>query len=185
MTLTAGAIPFDADTKVIVGTDSALVVTQTATTITAVVPAVAASPATVVISNLGPNQVASTFTAPVAAEAGEPDAFGATARPATIGANQYGVLTATDSEDWFRYDVTAASQLVTVNLRWPGVTGVAANDLDVLIFNAAHTQLSTTGNCESAALPETCSRTLTTGTYYFQVLRFNGTSSQPYRLLVN
>jgi hypothetical protein len=185
MTLTAGAIPFDADTKVRVGADSALILTQNATTITAVVP-VAASPATVVLSNLGPNQVASTFTAPVAAEANEPDAFGATARPIAVGTPQFGVVTPTDFEDWYRLDITAASQLVTFNLRWPG-TAVGANDIDLLIYDATHTELSTTGNCQSLAIPETCSRTFTTGTYYLQVLTFTATGapSQPYRLTAN
>jgi hypothetical protein len=179
-TLTGGADPFDADTKVAVNGVDALIVTQTATTLQFITPEVPAAGATVpiVLSNVGPSQLASAFTAaydPTFANTGEPDDTPATAHPFVLGTTVNGQLTATDTDDLYSFTLGATTS-VTLDVAFQG----AGSDIDVYILNSAG---GDTGryNCATAANPEHCVYSLPAGTYYIDLYMYAG-SKVPYKL---
>ncbi|MEO5510359.1 MAG: hypothetical protein ABIS27_06985 [Longimicrobiales bacterium] len=182
ITISGGTTPFDADTKVVINGDTALIITNTPGALTFVAPAPAGANATVVITNIGPNQLASQFTVPFAAEAGEPDSFGAP-RPLPFGTTVYGSLTAADTKDFFSYTPTVTGP-VTVTAQWNGPS-VASNDVDIEVYRANGTTFTGNFGCATGAKPENCVMTLTAGTtYIFEVVRYEGTFTQAYSLFV-
>ena len=186
-TLTAGAIPFDSDTKVSVNGTDVYMLSNTATTITFVTPRTTGTTANVVVSNLGANQVASQFSVPLSAEAGEPGNDGpAGARTLTLGTPVYGTVHVdNDIDDYFTFTV-AGSTPIDVTLNWIAGGNADTNDVDAYVLKSDGATLAGSG-CATSAKPEHCTMTLAPGTYYVVVESFTMPStltSQPYILTV-
>jgi uncharacterized protein (TIGR03437 family) len=182
VTLTGGADPFDADTKVSVNGVDALIISQTAGQLSFLVPETLPQGTTVpvVLSNVGSSQVASTFTAtydPTLANNGEPNDTRATATPFVIGSTVGATVSATDPDDLYTFTLTATTSL-TIDAAFQG----AGADVDVLILRSTGSDTGLHG-CAGSANPEHCVVSLTAGTYYIDVNMYAG-SKVPYRLSI-
>lgn len=183
-TLTAGAVPFDANTAITVNGLAVYVQSNTPTTYTFVTPdlGAATTSAVIVVANLGPSDIANTFTVPYTAEAGEPDAqTSAGARPLVLGTFYYGTVSATDTDDFYKVDLTTGTSIV-VNVDWfPGTA--ATTDIDVLVTRPTG---SVNGACATGAKPENCTISITsTGTHFIDVNYYSSTvGALAYRLKI-
>ncbi|HEX6694109.1 MAG TPA: hypothetical protein VF035_05310 [Longimicrobiales bacterium] len=180
LTLNAGAIPFDADTRVTIGGVEAFIVPgRTTAMIQAVVPGVPGPTTTVVLSNLGADQVASVFNAPItASEANEPDAL-ATPNPITRGTPVYGVVSEDDAHDYWQFTL-AASTSITFNLNWNGTA--AQGDIDISIWNSTGGHFGI--GCATGNKPENCTATIPAGTWTLDVEWYAADIPLGYRFLI-
>jgi hypothetical protein len=192
VTLTAGAIAFDADTKVTIAGVDQSILSNTPTTITFVLPlSTIGNPTELVVSNLGPDQVASkkaitvNNTNYIATHGATDDVAGddsfATARTLSIPGVAYGTVTPTDHDDYFKI-VPSATGTYDLKLDWPGTA-----DVDVLLVNSSGAFVGSQ-SCASSNQPESCTTaSLTAGTTYYVVVEFYdgpAATPQPYVLTI-
>jgi hypothetical protein len=186
VSLTAGAFPFDADTKVTVNGESVYVVSNTPTTYTFVAPAASGPTAEVVVSNLGADQVASTFTIPVSAGTSATDDFGAE-QPLSLTTTGYGAISPEDGDDWYKFTL-AVPATITMTLDWVGGGTADTNDIDAYIYTAGGDFIdSDATSCGTSAHPEVCKYTLPAGDYVARVNFYkipDNMKSLPYKLTI-
>ena len=190
VTVTAGAVPFDADTRVTVGGETpSIFLPVTATTLQFVLPFGMTGSKELVINNMGPNQISSKATITTANTSAYIDAQAATAEAAAGNDNSlatarngaipsvvYGVSSSADADDYIKFTL-ATSGIVTINLNW-----FTAADIDLALYNSAGASQALTPSCASSRQPEVCvSGTLAAGTYYARVNWYDGVST-PYVL---
>ncbi|NJD10571.1 MAG: hypothetical protein FIB01_09105 [Gemmatimonadetes bacterium] len=183
LTFTAGAVKFDADTKlVITGTvDSVTFLEKDSAKIIAAVPfgKAAGTALKYTISNLGPNQlgVGGTFTTTTA---NLDDTWGNNTDPFTapvvpVGVPFVGTLGDTGSEEYFTVNVTTAG---TYRLQVDWSNG---SDIDVYLTNAAYT--SNLIARETSANPEVGTANLSPGTYIIDLYQYEAAAAtQTYRV---
>lgn len=169
LTFTAGAVPFDSDTKITItgAADSVTFLERTATTIIAAVPFGTAAGAQLkyTITNLGANQlgVGGTFTTTAAnltdTWTGTDDP--ATAPAVTVGQAFVGQIGATGADELYKVTVTEAGTY-RLQVDWDN-----ESDIDVYITDAAYTRNLLAR--ETAANPEVGTVTLQPGTYLIEL----------------
>lgn len=183
LTFTAGAVPFDSDTKLSIAgaVDSVTFLERTATTIIAAVPfgKPAGSQLTYTITNLGPNQlgVGGTFTTTAA---NLTDTWTGTDDPATaptvnVGQAFVGLIGATGADEIYKVVVTEAGTY-RLQVDWNN-----ASDIDVYVANGAYTAYLLAR--ETAANPEVGTVTLQPGTYFIELYMWESEAdSQVFRV---
>lgn len=171
LTFTAGAVPFDTDTKLTItgAVDSVTFLEKTVTTIIAAVPYGTAAGASLkyTITNLGPNQlgVGGTFVTTAANPAAPWTGMSnpATAPTVPVGQAFVGQIGPTGSDDYYKVIVTEAGTY-RLQVDWSN-----ASDIDVYIMNSAGSYILAR---ETSANPEVGTITLQPGTYYIDLYMY-------------
>lgn len=178
VTITAPAgVAFDADTKVQIGPASnfQMVLSQTATTITALIPfGTPVGTAAVSLTNVGPQQLAFATTLPVTATGTQESTDAAnnspsTAPTVTLPVDIVGSVDGADQDDIFKIVVTAATP-VSINLTWDSSQN---HDLDFLLMNSTFTGASGACSAATAAVPETKTCSIQPGTWFLYVMNYD------------
>ena len=175
VTFNAGAVPFDTDTNVTFDGLTTFIVSRSATQLRAVVPAGVAATSQFVLSNLGPNQVASRGSLPIinrGTDQYEPNNTPTTGRPIALGDTVYTRLGGTDVGDYFVLTITETTA-VRFDLDWIGTA-----DVDVLIQNVSGQNFNAFG-CATSAHPEFCAYSLPAGTYYLRLDMYEAGAPDP------
>lgn len=182
ITVTAGALAFDDDTRVEFDGLTPYLVSQSSTEIVVVGPAgMGGSPSEVLVLAVGENQLALATSVevpnPDPADSFEPNNGGGggggslsnltETSPASLPFEEWISAGSLDLDDVFRIEVLVPTT-IDFSIDW----NYEDADLDLLFYGATGALISNFG-CASTAVPETCSVAFATGVYYIDVNVFD------------
>jgi hypothetical protein len=144
LTVTAGAVPFDADTEVKLGTQSLILLSRTTSTIRVILPfGQAGGTLPVFVERVGPSQLALranvNITAVGSADTLEPNNTAGTATALTPGTDVIASVSGSDVDDYYTLTVTTAGTF-TLEINWSNTADIDAAILGptTYVFNSCN-----------------------------------------------
>jgi hypothetical protein len=188
LNLTAGAVPFDADTQVKVGALTAMVLSRTASAMSVIVPFGTAAGTPVIVENVGPSQLALraniTLTAVAAADTFEPNNTAGTATPLTPGTAIIASVSGSDVDDFYTLTVTTAGTF-TMEINWDNTADIDVAILGTpFVFSACSVDFLRCAAATTAKPERGTSVTIPPGSYRVYVNNYTPAGTSTYRLLV-